>query len=62
MTETPARPRTAVDAIADDFVARYAALDPILATELGIGGHDDEMTDLSPAGHAARADLLRRPR
>ena len=59
MTETPARPRTAVDAIADDFVARYAALDPILATELGIGGHDDEMTDLSPAGHAARADLLR---
>ena len=54
-----ARPHTPVDAVADDYVDRYAALDPLLATELGIGGHDSQMTDLSPAGHAARADLTR---
>jgi uncharacterized protein (DUF885 family) len=55
VTRTP----TAVDAVANDFVARYAALDPLAATENGIRGHDHEMPDLSPAGHAARAQARR---
>ena len=55
MSRTP----SAVDKLADDFVARYVVLDPIAATEIGIKGHDHEMTDFSPAGHAARTDLLR---
>jgi len=53
------RNRSTVDRIADDFTARYAALDPIFATESGIPGHDHEMTDLSPAGHATRVALRR---
>lgn len=53
------RNRSAVDQVADDFTARYAALDPIFATESGIPGHDHEMTDLSPAGHATRVALHR---
>ena len=55
MSRTP----TAVDRIADDFLARYVVLDPIAATEIGLKGHDHEMTDLSPAGHAARTELAR---
>jgi uncharacterized protein (DUF885 family) len=55
----PARPATAVDAIADAYVTTTAALDPIEATVLGIPGHDHEMTDFSPAGHEARADAAR---
>ena len=57
--EQPTRPHTPVDEVADDYVDRYAALDPLLATELGVTGHESQMTDLSPAGHAARADLSR---
>ena len=57
--EQPTRPHTPVDEIADSYVEHYAALDPLLATELGVGGHDAEMTDLSPAGPAARAALRR---
>ena len=49
-----------VDAIADAFVEEYAALDPIAATEFGIAGHEDRMTDLSPDGFAAREELVRR--
>ncbi|MCB2447483.1 hypothetical protein KQ762_15715, partial [Listeria monocytogenes] len=57
--EQPTRPHTPVDEVADSYVDRYAALDPLLATELGVTGHDSEMTDLSPAGHAERSDLTR---
>ncbi len=49
-----------VDAIAEDYVEAYAALDPFTATYAGIPGHDAETTDLSPAGFAARVDLARR--
>jgi uncharacterized protein (DUF885 family) len=49
-----------VDAIAERFVDDYAALDPISATYLGLPGYDDVLTDLSPDGYAARADLTRR--
>jgi uncharacterized protein (DUF885 family) len=45
--------------IADRFVDRYAALDPCAATDAGVRGHDHEMTDYSPAGLAARAQLHR---
>jgi uncharacterized protein (DUF885 family) len=46
-----------IDEIADRYVAEWAALDPIGATSLGIAGHDDRLTDLSPEGHAALAEL-----
>ncbi len=49
-----------IDAISDQFVDDYAALDPVMATYLGIAGHDDRFTDLSPDGFAAREDLARR--
>ncbi len=49
-----------IDAIADAFVADYVDLDPLAATYLGIGGHDHQVTDLSPVGFAARYDLTRR--
>jgi uncharacterized protein (DUF885 family) len=48
-----------VDAIADRYVEEYAALDPIMATYLGIAGHDGELTDFSPAGYQAREALTR---
>ena len=45
--------------IADRYVDQYAALDPCVATYAGIAGHDDEMTDYSPAGVEARTQLAR---
>lgn len=53
------REPTAVDAVAEKYVATYAALDPLAATEMGLSGHDHEMTDLSPAGHDERAAATR---
>jgi uncharacterized protein (DUF885 family) len=50
---------SAVDEIADRYLARAAELDPVAATEAGIAGHDDQLPDLSPAGFAARAELDR---
>ncbi|WP_146929191.1 DUF885 domain-containing protein [Cellulomonas xylanilytica] len=40
-------------------MTQYATLDPLAATSMGIAGHDHEMTDHSPAGLQARADLTR---
>ncbi|HEX4491439.1 MAG TPA: DUF885 domain-containing protein [Acidimicrobiia bacterium] len=45
--------------IADEYVERYAALDPVSATAEGIAGHDHELTDYSPAGSDARDALAR---
>ena len=45
--------------IADGYVDRFAALDPVSATAVGIDGHDGEMTDYSPDGAAAHAELAR---
>ena len=53
------RDPSAIDAIAEDHVRRFAELRPTWATSLGIPGHDDRMGDLSPAGHAEYADLVR---
>jgi len=47
---------TPVYQLADRFVERYAALDPVAATLEGLTGHDAEMTDYSPDGHAERAE------
>jgi uncharacterized protein (DUF885 family) len=48
-----------VYAIADRYVDKVAELDPVAATNAGIPGHEHELTDYSPAGAAARADLAR---
>ncbi len=45
--------------LADEFVTRYAALDPIAATGMGVPGHEDRLTDFSPEGIAERDGLYR---
>ena len=55
-----ARPRTAVDQIADGYHDAEVALSPILATYLGVPGHDEDLDDFSPAGLQAHSDLRRR--
>ncbi|MDQ3147536.1 MAG: DUF885 domain-containing protein, partial [Actinomycetota bacterium] len=45
--------------LADEHVEGAAALDPLAATMRGVAGHDHAMTDLSPDGLAARAELDR---
>lgn len=50
---------SAVYALSDRFIEQLAALDPGMATALGIAGHDHEMTDFSPAGHDARGQVVR---
>jgi uncharacterized protein (DUF885 family) len=46
--------------IADRYVEDLAALSPNTATSLGIPGHETEMSDYSPEGHAKIAALQRR--
>jgi len=46
--------------IAERYVDEWAALDPNGATYAGIAGYDDRMTDVSPAGYEALAELDRR--
>ncbi|MFI6100439.1 DUF885 domain-containing protein [Lentzea sp. NPDC051213] len=46
--------------ISNKFVSDYVALDPITATSLGFAGSEDQLTDLSPEGHAARHELATR--
>ena len=48
-----------IDELANRYVDRSAALDPCLATFVGIAGHDGQMTDYSPDGLAGRAELAR---
>jgi len=45
--------------LSDDYIEQLAASDPGLATALGIAGHDHEMTDFSPKGHADRDSITR---
>ncbi len=52
-----ARPKTAVDAVADAYFAAKVALSPTLATYLGIPGHDEDFDDFSPDGHRAHSEL-----
>ena len=46
--------------IANDYVERYATLNPLSATSIGVPGHDDKMSDFSPQGADANAELNRR--
>ena len=48
---------TSINEIAEDYVARYVELDPQFATELGVAGHDHELTDYSLEGFAERNTL-----
>jgi uncharacterized protein (DUF885 family) len=48
-----------IDDIANRYVDRWAPLEPIGATYAGISGFDDKLSDFSPDGFAARADLDR---
>ena len=56
MSQAPLSP---IFEFADRFVDEQSALDPNSATGRGIPGFDHLLTDLSPAGHEARADHLR---
>ena len=52
-SESPVpRQPTAIDAIAEDWVATLANLDPSVAIWIGLPGRLDEFGDLSPDGHA----------
>lgn len=46
--------------ISNAYVEASAALDPVMATLRGVRGHDQAMTDYSPAGEGARAELGKR--
>jgi uncharacterized protein (DUF885 family) len=48
-----------IDVLCDAYVDDFCALDPLTATEIGVAGHEGEMTDFSPAGFDARAALTR---
>jgi uncharacterized protein (DUF885 family) len=50
----------AVRELADRYTEAYFELDPVAATFVGARGHDDALTDYSPEGGAARAELARR--
>jgi len=49
-----------IDDIANRYVEDWAPLNPVGATFVGILGYDDKLTNLSPAGFEAQADLARR--
>jgi uncharacterized protein (DUF885 family) len=54
-----ANPLSPVYQLAHDYVEQIAALDPVAATGMGVPGHDADMSDYSPDGYAAVADLRR---
>lgn len=53
------RPPTDVDRIAERYFDAMVELSPISATYLGVPGHEEDLDDLSPAGHAAFSALRR---
>ena len=60
MTDTEVRTPTAVDRLAEAYLAAEAELNPISATSIGLAGYDALMPDLSPDGLAQRAELTRK--
>lgn len=48
---------TPVHRVCDSYVDDYLRLEPTTATALGVSDYDDQLPDLSPAGHGARAEL-----
>jgi uncharacterized protein (DUF885 family) len=59
-TSAPSRPRTDADRVADDYFDAAVALSPIMATNAGIPGHEEDLDDVSPAGLAAVSALRHR--
>ncbi|WP_238419322.1 DUF885 domain-containing protein [Gordonia sp. 'Campus'] len=55
--QASSRPPTAVDAIANAHLDRLCALDPLFATEIGHGEHDDRLTDFSAQACSERAEV-----
>ncbi len=51
-------PKTAINALSDEFVTRLAAISPATATQLGLAGDHDRIDDLSPAGLSQINDLI----
>ncbi len=48
-----------IQELSDTYIERLMALDPEMATERGLLGHDAELTDYSPDGVVSRSDLDR---
>ncbi|MCU1614261.1 MAG: uncharacterized protein JWO98_1801 [Frankiales bacterium] len=57
-----ARPTSDLDRLTDRVVEDVAASQPVLATYIGVPGHDDRWPDLSPDGIRGHAELLRSTR
>lgn len=53
------RTPTPIDAIADRHADAEVRFSPIVGTELGLPGRDDDLDDFSPAGWAAKAAIRR---
>src|ERR1700721_46972 len=49
---------TPVFGLCDDYVTRWAALDPVAAGMQGLSGVFGAAADYSPDGYAARAELM----
>ena len=60
--DRPVRTPSAVDRVAEDWVATLVDLQPTLATYLGVPGRTGEYGDTSPAGADALADAARAAR
>ena len=58
MSENVGVSRSEVDRLSNEYVARAAALSPLLATFLGLPVGQSELDDLSPSGLAARHELV----
>lgn len=56
---TPVRPKSAIDAVADAYTEKLIELNPSFATTLGLPGHETEYQDYSPAGAEAHAEATR---
>ncbi|MDT4936478.1 MAG: hypothetical protein QOG80_149 [Pseudonocardiales bacterium] len=57
---TEPRIPSAVDAVADEFLDGWAAHDPLIATYLGLAGHDHELPALTPDWFVTGSELRRR--
>ncbi len=57
LADDSARPKTAIDAVADAYAESALELDPGFATSMGMRGRETEYRDYSPAGHEAFAEM-----
>ncbi|MGR0158378.1 DUF885 domain-containing protein [Paenarthrobacter nitroguajacolicus] len=56
---TPVRPKSAIDAVADAYTEKLIELNPSFATTLGLPGHETEYQDYSPAGLDSHAEATK---